>query len=92
MQRIEIISKEKVRRLQLLTERQNSLNELKFILDIDSDALLINRINIDLERIELDISKWWDDVLNKYSQCDTIGSNFEVNFITGELFKREILG
>lgn len=65
--------------LEKLVERNNSLIELKKILDNDEYK---KRLNIDLKKNEEKLNKWWDIILEKYNIKQTcIFINFEDNSI-----------
>lgn len=75
------VTNDEKKELQKLVERNNSLIEVRNILE---DYELINRQERDKEIIEKDINEWWSVILKKYnlehvSNCYFL--NFENNCI-----------
>lgn len=86
---IAVLSKEETRHIQLLTERQNSLDELILILnDSDEKDLLVKAMS-ELKDVKCDISNWWKDVLLRYNRDISDSIHYNINFFTCELSASE---
>ena len=79
---IAILDKEDVREFEKYTERKNSLEELKLILNSNTREDLMDKVEKDIGIINNLISQWWNKIEYEYE--------ITVNAITGKITEFEV--
>ncbi len=82
---IAIIDKDDVKEFERYTERKNSLEELKLILNSSNTADLLDKVEEDIKVINDIISKWWNKIENEYELEVKNGEDEYINTYTGEI-------
>lgn len=79
------VSELEKRKIQILFERRNGLNELAKILTADNTELY-ERLIKDLGETSIKFQKWWNQMSEKYQWESIDGGNWEIDFDTCEIY------
>ena len=71
--------------IQRLFERRNGLNELAMILTPDKEELYEKLVK-DMGETGVRFQQWWNTASQKYNWEMTENGNWEINFVTCEIF------
>ncbi|MFR1709749.1 MAG: hypothetical protein ACLSV2_12675 [Clostridium sp.] len=87
---IAILDKEDVREFEKYTERKNSLEELKLILNSNTREDLMDKVEKDIGIINNLISQWWNKIEYEYEITVKNSEDVYINNYTGEIILKSI--
>ncbi|MBO4621745.1 MAG: CXXX repeat peptide modification system protein [Paludibacteraceae bacterium] len=79
------VSPEEKAEIKALFERRNGLNELAKILTADNQELYEKLVK-DMGETGTRFQQWWDRMAQKYNWESAPNGNWEIDFITNEIF------
>lgn len=79
------VTEQEKNQIKELFERRNGLNELARILTADNTDLY-ERLVKDLGETSTKFQNWWDTMSEKYQWEKADGGNWEINFVTCEIY------
>lgn len=79
------VTEEEKNEIQALFERRNGLNELAKIVSVDNDALYEKLVK-DLGETGAKFQDWWNRMENQYKWESSEKANWEINFLTNEIY------
>ncbi len=87
---ISILDANDIKDFEMYTERKNSLEELKLILNNNSRKDLLDKVEEDIKVIDKEISQWWNEIERRYELVIKNSEDIYVDVYTGEIILKYI--
>ncbi|WP_346848598.1 MULTISPECIES: hypothetical protein [unclassified Clostridium] len=87
---ISILDANDIKDFEVYTERKNSLEELKLILNNNSRKDLLDKVEEDIKVIDKEISQWWNEIERRYELVIKNSEDIYVDVYTGEIILKYI--